>query len=89
MAKNLELLRATRVINNKQNNEVSDQPLPVCPRLIDLYADFLYNGGYKAYQVQTASIEFRKMMYRSFLSTLPAQAWQLTIFDEIQNSEMI
>ena len=87
--KNLPLLQAVRVINNPDSDFLPEDPFPICPRLIDLFADFIYKGGYKSYDVQTASVQFRKSLYRSFLSTLKPEERQLNLFDEMQNAEII
>lgn len=81
--RNLDLLKNTSEIPRQEN------PLPICPRLIDLYADFLYTGGYKIYDIQTASVDYRRMMYKSFLSTLKPEDRQLTIYDQIELAELI
>jgi hypothetical protein len=87
--KNFPLLQSVRFINNPEADYIKESPLPICPRLIDMFADFIYKGGYNSYQVQTASVQFRKTLYRSFLSTLKPEEKQLNLFDEIQNAELI
>ena len=90
MANNSQLYKSFREINQNNLDPIPDpEHYPICPRLIDLFADWIYKGGYKAYEVQTASISFRKMLYKSFLSQLTPQERQLDIFDEIQNTEFI
>ena len=90
MANNIQLYKSLREISLPGSDPVPDpDQYPICPRLIDLFADWIYKGGYKAYEVQTASISFRKMLYKSFLSQLTPQERQLDIFDEIQNTEFI
>lgn len=89
MVDNLPLLKSVREINQIGMDPIPENPLPICPRLIDLYATWLYRGGYKIYDIQTATVNYRRMMYRSFLSQLLESERQLTIFDEMQNTEFV
>lgn len=90
--KNLELYRAIQSAKENQQTKKNFNPeavkIPICPRLIDQFADYCYNAGYKSYVVQTASVSFRVSLYKSFISTLKPEEMQISIFDEIQIVEL-